>query len=182
LAATAGGRSELDVLALDDLFLPSIASIPRGGTVVWSFADAERSHTVTDSSGMGLFDSGIVAPGGPSMSYRFTAAGTYPYTCTLHALEMNGRVQVPISATPATGLPGRAFRVRWATSPAADGFAYEVQIKRRKGPWSPWASNVSAPKAEFVPRAVGTFEFRARLVALSAGHSQWSEPDSIRVT
>ncbi len=58
--------SKTEVLALDDYFLPSLDTVPRGGTVVWDFSDAERSHTATYSSAMGLFDSGLVSPGGHS--------------------------------------------------------------------------------------------------------------------
>lgn len=180
--ATAGEPSELDVLARDDYFLPSLASVPRGGTVVWSFADAKRSHTVTDPSGMGLFDSGIVQAGGPSVSYRFTAAGSYPYTCTLHMADMNGRVDVPVRVSPATGALGRSYRVRWATLPAPDGFVYDVQIKRPAGSWTSWRSSVTLPKAELVPNRRGTFRFRARLRAVSGGNADWSESAEMRVT
>lgn len=36
------------------------------------------------STGMALFGSGLAAPGGPSLAYAFTAAGTYRSVCTLH--------------------------------------------------------------------------------------------------
>ena len=67
-AVRAGPSSGVEVHALDDYFIPSSASAPRGGTVTWAFTMAERSHTVTDTSGMDLIDSGIVPPGGPSFA------------------------------------------------------------------------------------------------------------------
>ena len=180
--ATTTGATETDVLALDDFFLPSIASVPRGGTVVWRFAEADRSHTVSDSSGMALFDSGFVAPGGPSMTYRFTAAGTYPYTCTLHALVMNGRVEVPVRVAPSNARVGSTIRVRWATDPASEGFVYDVRLKSTGGSWVTWMSGVTEPNATFVPEDAGTFRFRARLRATSGAHAAWSPSASASVT
>ena len=181
-AAATEPTSETQVLALDDYFLPSFATVPRGETVVWDFSDAERSHTATDSSGMGLFDSGLVSPGGPSFAYTFGAAGSYPYTCTIHTDDMNGRVNVPVRVWPESGQLGRTFRVRWATGAAPDGFVYDVQLKRNDGSWSPWSSGTTAAKAEFEPARHGTYRFRAKLRRESGGASDWSESTSLMVT
>jgi plastocyanin len=173
--------AETTVLALDDYFLPSFATVSRGETVVWDFSDADRSHTATDSSGMGLFDSGLVSPGGPSFAYAFEAAGSYPYTCTIHTNDMNGRVNVPVRAWPDSGRLGRTFRVRWATGTAPDGFVYDVQRKRNDGSWRSWSSG-TAPLATFEPARGGTYRFRARLRKESGGASDWSEPASLTAT
>ena len=165
---------QTEVQARDDWFLPFVASVPRGGTVVWTFADAERSHTATDSSGMALFDSGILPPGGPSFSYRFTAAGVYPYTCTVHTTKMNGSVEVPVRVWPEAAPTERSFHVRWASRPAAEGFVFDVQIKPPGGSWVIWREGVTAPKALFDPDGEGHFRFRARLRAVSGGATGWS--------
>lgn len=185
--ATAGSvpaavAPEVTVLALDDYFLPSFAVVARGDTVVWDFSDAERSHTATDSSGMGLFDSGLVSPGGPSFVYAFEAAGSYPYTCTIHTDDMNGRVNVPIRVSPTSGPVGRTFRVRWATGTAPDGFVYDVQRKRNDGSWSSWLSGARGARDQFEPERHGTYRFRARLRRESGGASGWSDPVSATVT
>lgn len=164
------------MLALDDYFLPSFVTISRGDTVGWDFADAERSHTATDTSGMGLFDSGLVAPGGPSFSYTFRAAGSYPYTCTIHTDDMNGRVSVPVRVAPVSARLGRTFRVRWATGAAPDGFVYDVQRKRNDGSWTSWFSGTTEAKAVFEPARRGTYRFRARLHKEQGESSDWSEP------
>ena len=180
-AAVAGSSSETAVLALDDYFLPSLATVPRGGTVVWDFSDAERSHSATDSSGMGLFDSGLVSPGGPSFGYTFAAAGSYPYTCTIHTDEMNGRVNVPVRVWPEAGKLGQSFMLRWAMSAAPDGFVYDVQRKRNDGAWSSWRTGATVPKAAFEPTRRGTYRFRARLRKESGGRSDWSDAVSLEV-
>lgn len=179
--AVAGSPAGIEVQALDDYFLPSLSSVGRGGTVVWTFGVAERSHTATDRSGMGLFDSGIVSPGGPSFSYRFEAAGSYPYTCTIHMDEMNGRVNVPIRAWPRTGRLGRTIRVRWATTPAEEGFVYDVQVRGPGGRWATWLSDVDVARAKFEPTSEGVFRFRSRLRRSSGGQSDWSEASSVEI-
>jgi plastocyanin len=172
---------ETRVLALDDFFLPSLADVPRGETVVWDFSQADRSHSATDSSGMGLFDSGLISPGGPSFAYTFTAAGTYPYTCTIHSAEMNGRVRAPIRVSPRAGELGRAFTVRWAGVPAPSGFVYDVERRRNDGSWTSWLSDATAGSAAFEPTRPGTYRFRARLRRQSAGASGWSPAASVTV-
>jgi plastocyanin len=179
--ASAGSPDRSDVRVLDDFFLPSLSSAGRGWLVVWDFADAERTHSVTDSTGMELFDSGFVAPGGPAFTHRFTAAGRYPYLCTIHAL-MTGRVSVPVLVRPASGPLGRAYTVRWAAGRPADGFVYDVQVRRPGGPWSSWLSGVSDPKDEFEPSRRGAFRFRARLRQTSGGRAEWSRVASLSVT
>jgi plastocyanin len=175
------GATELEVRALDDYFLPSLADVARGGTVLWTFDMAERSHTATDSSGMALFDSGLVSPGGPSFSYRFRAAGSYPYTCTIHMARMNGRVNVPVRASPSSGRPGRTFRVRWAIGAPDEGFVYDVQLKVPGGSWSAWRAGVVVARSAFRPHDEGVYRFRARLRRFAGGSSDWSGAAAIQV-
>jgi len=130
---------------------------------------------------MGMFDSGLVSPGGPSFAYTFPAAGSYPYTCTIHTDEMNGRVNVPVRVRPKTGELGRSFTVRWATSAAAGGFVYDVRRKRNDGSWSSWLSGATDPKTAFEPTRKGTYRFRARLRKESGGASDWSEAVTVTV-
>lgn len=173
--------SEVEVQARDDWFLPFVASVPRGGSVVWTFTGAERSHTATDSSGMALFDSGIVEPGGPSFSFRFLAAGRYPYTCTLHPEEMNGYVQVPVGVSREKGRVGRPVRVRWALGPAPEGRLFDVQIKLPGVPWASWMEGVTVSNARFEPAREGRFRFRARLRGPD-GATGWSPRVTLTAT
>ncbi len=173
--------AETRVLALDDYFLPSLAEVSQGETVVWDFSQADRSHSATDTSGMALFDSGLISPGGPSFAYAFTAAGTYPYTCTIHSAEMNGRIQVPVRVSPRSGAAGDTFAVRWSTVPAPAGFVYDVQRRRNDGSWAPWLTDATVATASFEPTRAGRYRFRARLRRQSAGASGWSPSASMTV-
>jgi hypothetical protein len=131
---------------------------------------------------MALFDSGIVQPGGPSFSYRFTAAGTYPYTCTVHTLKMNGSVKVPVRVWPEAGRAGRSFHVRWATTTATEGYVFDVQIKPPGDSWTIWVEGVTVAKAMFEPADEGRFRFRARLRAVSGGATGWSQRATLLAT
>jgi plastocyanin len=68
---------------------PSAITVSVNTTVTWKNKDSYYTHTVTSNSGE--FDSGVIAING-TYSHKFTAAGTYPYHCTLHT--MSGQVIV----------------------------------------------------------------------------------------
>ncbi len=70
-------------------FTPSTITITAGTMVTWTNKDAVE-HTVTSYSG--AFDSGSISVNG-NFSHLFTAAGTYPYYCTIHP-SMTGSVIV----------------------------------------------------------------------------------------
>ena len=149
---------------------------------MWTFTGAERSHTATDSSGMALFDSGIVEPGGPSFSYRFLAAGRYPYTCTVHPVEMNGYVEVPVRVWPRDA-DGSAVRSASGgrSAPRPRGSCYDVQIEPPGGTWTSWMEAVTASSATFEPDREGRFRFRARLRGPEGAATGWSRRVTLTV-
>jgi plastocyanin len=160
------------VAALDDYFLPSAVQIRPGGSVVWDFTGT-RTHTATDATGMSLYDSGLVAPGGPSFEYGFDASGTYRFVCTLHE-GMRGRVWVLVRVSKATRHRGLPVRFTWATGPAPADSVYDVQLKRPRKPWRAWHMGETAASARFVAKHAGTFKVRARLRSLITGRAEWS--------
>ncbi len=70
-------------------FSPGTITVKVGTTVTWTNKDG-TTHTVTSDTG--AFDSGNLAANG-KYSYTFSAAGTYPYHCTIHPY-MKGTVIV----------------------------------------------------------------------------------------
>jgi len=72
------GATEVFIQGL--AFNPSSITVAANTTVTWTNKDGV-SHTVTSNSG--LFDSGLISTNG-TFSFKFTAAGTYPYHCTPH--------------------------------------------------------------------------------------------------
>ena len=61
-------------------FAPDAADVSAGATVTWTNTDGV-AHTSTSDTG--VWDSGIVQPGG-QFSVSFPTAGTYRYHCLLH--------------------------------------------------------------------------------------------------
>ena len=78
-------------------FDPDRVKVPVGGTVTWKNSDT-AAHTITSGKGPKdpqsgkLFDSGLIKPG-KTFEFKFTAAGTYDYYCTIHP-TMVGQITV----------------------------------------------------------------------------------------
>ncbi|HLE44683.1 MAG TPA: hypothetical protein VJB36_11765, partial [Methylomirabilota bacterium] len=96
-------------------FSRSSASVPPGSEVAFGMpARNAGRHSVTDDSGLGLFDSGPVSPGGSFLA-SFPGAGRYPLTDTETG---NGMVvRVPVRARPSAGAITDTFRILWAGGP-----------------------------------------------------------------
>lgn len=179
-AARGAPASEVRLDVGDFYFAPASPTVTRGGTVIFDFVGAV-THTATDDSGLELFDSGNVPPGGPSTSFTYEAAGVYAFVCTPHPF-MGGRVSVPMRAAPASGGRRRTFRLTWASAEATGDRVYDVQIRRPGTTWSIWRRGVTTRGDGFDPATGGRFRFRARVrdVGLGAA-SRWSEAASIVV-
>jgi plastocyanin len=62
-------------------FSPAAASVRVGQTVGWRNADS-TTHTATQDGGR--FNTGNIGPGGTSSPIAMTAAGAFPYHCSIH--------------------------------------------------------------------------------------------------
>ena len=80
-------RGVTTVDAKDLKFQPPAIEVKPGTEVTWRFVDGSAPHNVKGDG----FVSKTQSRG--TFSHRFTQAGEYRYTCTLHA-GMNGRVVV----------------------------------------------------------------------------------------
>jgi plastocyanin len=80
-------RGVTTVDAKDLKFLPPAIQVKPGTEVTWRFVDGSVPHDVKGDG----FASRVQSRG--TYSHRFTQAGEYRYTCTLHA-GMEGRVVV----------------------------------------------------------------------------------------
>lgn len=169
------------VAALDNRFEPATVAVGRGGTVIFDF-EGSADHTATDGSGLELYDSGPVAPGGPSTWFTFEGAGLYRFVCSTHA-GMAGRVQVPLRVTPSSGGIHRTFTVTWASVVPTGDHVYDVQIRRPGRGWTTWRTGATARAGDFTPDGrKGRYRFRARMRDTGLGRaSGWSVAATIRV-
>ncbi len=83
----AGEGKIVDVSISNFAFNPASVTVSTGDTVRWTNQDS-ATHTVKGSS----FESGSLAQG-DTYEFKFTKAGTYDYTCSIHP-SMKGTVTV----------------------------------------------------------------------------------------
>jgi plastocyanin len=176
------------VRVTDSAISPATAQVADGSTVAWSFPESNGSnHRVTDTSGLGLYDSGSRAPG-YSFTTQFTAAGTYPYSDPPSG--RTGKIQVPVNVVPSSGGQNDFFTASWAFNTATAPYVYDVQVK---GPadsaYLPWQTGNTTGVAVFQPSSwqggegAGHYRFRARLRNTNTGAmTDWSPAATITVT
>ncbi len=140
-------------------FVSAKQTTPAGH--MWWWWSGGSPHTITDESGLGLFDLSLAADHFDGV--RFFAAGSYPVVDQSTAERMT--VVVPISIAPKTGSPTTVFSISWASRAAPSGLTYEVDLARPGGKvFVPWTST-SLRGATFTPDAgPGKYRFRARLI------------------
>jgi acetyl esterase/lipase/plastocyanin len=166
-------------------FNPSaLSSVLRGSLVTWT-NNGTGQHTVTDSSGMSLFNSGSL-PQGRTFTQSFVGAGIYPYTSTTDS-QMNGKVKVPIAISPTTLAPGQSYTVTWGATAPPSGYSFDVQFKKPGGTsWKNWQNAVtttSAVVSTSTNTAQGTWNYRGRLRKnANAATSNWSATAAVTVT
>lgn len=174
------------VLAIASGFSPKTRAMKKqGDTMQWSFY-GPTTQTATDSSGMGLFDSGVKSLVS-FYSFTFIAAGTYPYKDTLHPTH-KGTIKVPMKVNPSSGPPSTVFKVRWASATPPLYYVFDVQINPLGGGFVDWKVGETAKSANFSSSdpfwaGPGTYEFRARLRnTLNGNASGYSPAKSITVS
>jgi Tol biopolymer transport system component len=180
-APAAGEVADATITVSDTGFSPSPLSVSQGDTVQWSFTGT-ASHAVKDSSGMGLFGSGVRQPG-ESYVFEFIGAGTYAYKDALHS-NLTGTVKVPVQVSPQSGTATTRFVVTWSSVTPAAGYVFDVQIRRPGSTqWVDWKLNQGNTKAGFAPDAgTGTYSFRARIEnSAKVRSAKWSPAASISV-
>jgi plastocyanin len=82
--------SKSEVVIANFSFAPQTFTLPAGATVTWTNRDNEP-HTVTSADNR--FPKSPVLKPGQSFSNTFTAAGTYPYFCSVHP-RMTGKIVI----------------------------------------------------------------------------------------
>jgi plastocyanin len=85
-----GGGSGATVAVVNNSFSPSTVEVPVNSAVTWQWNSGGVEHNVTFQTGPNS-----VTQASGSFSRTFTAAGSFPYSCTIHAAQgMTGLVNV----------------------------------------------------------------------------------------
>ena len=158
---------------------PPEVKVRVGGTVTWTWSSS--GHSVTDSSGLDLFDSGVLGSGS-TFSFTVFASGKYRYVSTADS-GMSGTVSVPIRINPSTGTDQTMFKLTWADAAPPQGVAYDVESRVKGAPrWG--RLNFSAKRAASLQLPRGKWQFRERmeLVAPDGAHTDWSPIGTLTVT
>ena len=178
---TPGAPTSSFISITDSGFSPNpVNNHTIGNGAKWT-NNGTKSHTVTDSSGAGIFDSGAIAPGG-TYTFVFVGAGVYQYKDTLSTIT--GTVKAPMILSPASGNATTTFTIQWAGGAAPAGFVFDIQIKRPGSTsWQNWKTGQTVASATFVPdTGTGTYQFRARVKnASNLKACQYSTAKSITV-
>jgi plastocyanin len=94
------GAPDGDILVRNNFFDPTTLEVQPGAAVVLAWASNGVMHNI-------LFDDKVTSGDRGSGTYQrtFSAAGDYPYHCTIHGLSMSGVVNVVAAPAPGPG-PG----------------------------------------------------------------------------
>lgn len=174
--AAPAGRSF--VLEIASGFTPAVRTVSLGRTVEWVM-EAPGMHRLRDLTGMGLFDS---FPNPPVWfgTYRFTAAGTYPYSDGPPG-RRRGKVAVGMSA-PETAHTGTSVHLSWALTGVPQGATFDVQVQRPgEHSFSGFRTDTAAHGASFTPHLTGAWRFRSRMQGAGGG-TAFSPVTTIRVS
>jgi plastocyanin len=163
------------VSVVDFAFSPKAIKIKQGDTVKWTNTGT-RPHTATQDAPLSLFTTGNIASGMTSAGKVLTAAGVYPYHCTIHP-SMTGSIKVPVKVAPLSGTTATVFTVTVATQAAPSGFVYDVQeMAGSSGTWTAYRTGVMTSSVTFTAASPGTYSFRSILRKTSTGAKSKPSP------
>ena len=142
-------------------YSPNHPRIQQHQQVLWSFIGS--TMTATDSTGMGLFNSGAKSgsSANPSYKFAFEAAGSFPFHST-NQPSVKGIVSVNLRRTPGSGHLSTTFSIGVACA-VRTGFVSDVVIRPPGGNWGWWRYGVTTTTVGFRPTKTGTYQFRSRL-------------------
>jgi uncharacterized repeat protein (TIGR01451 family) len=170
------------VAVSDSGIKPTFRNIPLGGTLQWDFF-GPGVHEITDSHGLGIFNSG---PMSPISYYRYT----FDLSAEIRTMDVgypgnDGKLVIAPRVSPPSGTTATQFAVTWATAPLPAGIVEDVQLKRpTKTTWGPYRHATTSLGDTFVPDAgAGVYSFRDRIRNTANGaKSRFGPPVSISVT
>jgi plastocyanin len=137
-------------------YSPATVTQDLDGTIDWVFV---ASNSVTDSSTMDLFNSGVKSSG--RYEFSFTQAGTFAYHSSSQP-SVKGTVIWNVIRSRNDGAPG-TYTVTWASA-IRTGYVEDVEIMRPGATTYSWlAFGTSAKSSTLDLSKAGRYWFRARM-------------------
>ena len=171
LEAMPAGATVADfyLVAEDFAFAPSPAQLVYGqGITIANHSHTRHRHSLTDASGLHLFDTGPIYV--QDQKYvTLPAAGTYAVKCSEPVSShpgMTGRIKVPLRITPSSGTTSTVFTITWSApgAPVPEGCVVDLQFKSPGATdWTTrtYTGGKTSTTAPLTRR--GTWFFRSRL-------------------
>jgi hypothetical protein len=157
-------------------FSPTPLNVPVGTLVDWAIPEsAGSSHQIADSSKLGLFNSGSLAPGA-TFTYYFSDAGVFKQIDATTGKK--GTVHVAPGLSAKSGSLTDEFTITYGTRAPPSGDVEDIQIQRPgSGGFVDWETGLTGETQTFVADAgTGTYTFRASLRKVSNGaRSGWAK-------
>jgi predicted acyl esterase/plastocyanin len=191
---TGGGHSswlELPVIPADPApthgisiadggFAPKTASGGMGDRFEWTNR-GDDYHSVTESSGLGLWDSQIVrgtrSHNPETWWTKVPWAGTFAYRDMVSGFE--GTIEIP-DRVSSSASKGSKLDVEIAVEPPPQGIGFDVQLKAEKGDWETIHEGIRDTRITIAKLPPGNYAVRSRLRRTDAAgppaESGWSPP------
>jgi len=131
----------VNVSVVNNSFSPASVTANVGDTVLWTWPSGSFSHNVTSTSSTPAWTPSATENGPVTFSHTFTAAGSYPYECTIHAaccgmvgsVTINAAPKVPPTVAIINPTAGAVFRAPanvtlQATASSSDATITSVQF------------------------------------------------------
>jgi hypothetical protein len=164
----------------DEGFLPELASGGMGDIFEWT-NDGKEYHSVTESSGLGLWDSQVVrgkrSHNPETWWTRIPWAGTYIYRDMVSGFE--GIIEIPDRVAEPS--PERdQVNMELGIEPPPEGTGFDIQLKAGDGEWKTVHEGIQDTRITMDSLLSGSYAVRSRLRSLDttepAAVSGWSPP------
>jgi plastocyanin len=164
----------------DSGFTPELSSGQPGDRFEWTNS-GDDYHSVTESSGLGLWDSqiirGVRSHNPETWWTRIPWAGTFNYRDEVSGFE--GAIEIPIDMTESSA-KGSQVNIEVGVAPPPEGIAFDVQLKEGDGDWSTIHEGIRDTRITITKLPSGNYAVRSRLRRIDAAgttaESGWSPP------
>jgi len=161
----------------DGRFEPAEVRGEMGDRFEWTNAGSDY-HSVTEASGLGLWDSQLVrgerSHNPETWWLKLPWAGTFLYRDMVYGFE--GVVAAP-PRIPARTAAGERITVSLGIEPPPEGVGFDVQLRKGDGEWMTVREGLKEKETELDPLEAGAYAVRCRLRSMEEDvHTDWSPP------